>query len=344
MRFSVIIPVYNCKVFLVDTVEQVRNAGLWDYEILLIDDGSTDGCAALCDALVKNHAEIRCIHQTNAGVSAARNRGMAESRGEYILFFDADDGVDPGALRNAAQILLQKRPDMLIFGMSFDYYFHGRLYRREELVYPRTTMLNKQQLASTMVDLYRCNALSPVWNKFIRRDLLITNCVQFEGSLIEMEDFVFSMNSLQHCESVFVLSEVIYRYRQAENERNTYNRLCRIDSLTGYMDPFWECIENLIRDIGADETARKMMRSLVGSIYLIFFRERIRFASPGEIGTAAQDMLAGSFSGLVEREDPNLFRNLKAGRHYSVWLEYFCRRMRHWIAVRVKYLRSLGRK
>ena len=82
MTFSVIIPCYNCVKTLEATVNSVRACGLTDNEILLIDDGSTDGTAALCDELSGKFAEIRCVHQQNAGVSAARNRGIDEAQGE----------------------------------------------------------------------------------------------------------------------------------------------------------------------------------------------------------------------------------------------------------------------
>ena len=75
MNFSVIVPCYNCVRTLENTVNSIRASGLSNYELLLIDDGSTDGTGALCDVLCEKYPELRCIHQPNAGVSAARNRG-----------------------------------------------------------------------------------------------------------------------------------------------------------------------------------------------------------------------------------------------------------------------------
>ena len=95
MTISFIIPVYNCKAFLPDCVSSIRSAGLTDYEILLIDDGSTDGSGALCDALVKTDGRIRVVHKLNGGVASARNVGLDHVKGEYIGFVDSDDIISP---------------------------------------------------------------------------------------------------------------------------------------------------------------------------------------------------------------------------------------------------------
>ena len=79
MNFSVIVPCYNCVKTLENTVNSIQASGLSNYELLLIDDGSADGTGALCDVLCEKYPELRCIHQPNAGVSAARNRGVDEA-------------------------------------------------------------------------------------------------------------------------------------------------------------------------------------------------------------------------------------------------------------------------
>lgn len=336
MLVSVIIPAYNCISFLPATVRQIFRSGLRDFEILLIDDGSADGTGQVCDGLAREYDNVRCIHQPNAGVSAARNQGIAESRGEYIWFVDADDGVDAGAVTHAEEILRQTQPDILIFGMGFDYYHRGRLYRRDELVYPAEGIRTRVQLAEIFEDLFRHNALSPVWNKLIRRSLLMDNGIRFEPDLIEMEDFVFSVNCLCRCSSAYLLPEAVYRYRQAEAERNTYNRLCRIGSLTAYMEPFKNCMEQWQKASGRKNSGLDM----VGQIYAMFLVERLRYASVREIKAVARDLDGSMYKETVEKHAPALFQMLMGGRFFRIWLRNGMSRIRHWMAVRVKYLRS----
>lgn len=98
MLFSIIIPVYNTEKYLKQCLQSVLQQTCQDYEIILIDDGSTDKSGTLCDEYAKID-KVTCVHQKNQGLSAARNTGVAVSRGEYLLFLDSDDYLlSPSAL------------------------------------------------------------------------------------------------------------------------------------------------------------------------------------------------------------------------------------------------------
>ena len=96
--FSIIVPVYRAEDFLDDCVRSILSQSFSDFELLLVDDGSPDGCGALCDKFAKADRRVRAFHQENRGVSAARNLGLLNATGTYILFVDADDHLVPGAL------------------------------------------------------------------------------------------------------------------------------------------------------------------------------------------------------------------------------------------------------
>ena len=94
---SVIVPCYNGEAFLARAVESALAQSFRDLEIILVDDGSTDGSSAMCDRYAALDPRVRVIHQSNAGLSAARNAGIAAAQGEYIAFLDADDYLMPDA-------------------------------------------------------------------------------------------------------------------------------------------------------------------------------------------------------------------------------------------------------
>ena len=313
MTFSVIIPCYNCVKTLEDTVNSIRASGLTDYEILLIDDGSADGTAELCDGLSSKFTEIRCVHQKNAGVSAARNRGIDEARGEYLWFVDADDTVDAGALSHAADITAKQQPDMLLFGMSFDYYHHGKLYRRDKLIPPGAGNLSLEQLKKQFQKFYECNALTTACNKFMRRDILMQSGVRLHEGMILMEDLLFVLELLPHCRNIYSLPEAIYRYRQAEDERGAYRRLQRIPDLAGYMQPFESGLDAL--GISAQEA---------GNLYEMLLRQKLYYAPLRQIRV------------ILAEHKQSKYASLELGSPLGIYLHNRKTQLRHRLAVAVK--------
>lgn len=295
MTFTIIIPAFNCEKSLATTVDSVRVAGLYDYEILLIDDGSTDGTAILCDRLSDECDGVRCIHQPNAGVSAARNRGIDEARGDYIWFVDADDTVEPDAMNHAVHIAAEEHPDMLIFGLSFDYYHRGQLYRQDALVPPCVGMLSPEQLRTDFRVYYDCNSLTSVCNKFFRRDLLIEQKIRFHEGLHLMEDFLFVLETLPHCNTIYCLPEAIYHYRQGEDERGAYRRLQKIPDLAAYIRPFETAIRQL--NIPNEE-------NLTDEFYSMLIWQKMQYSSLKDIRQTVKVHESGNRAGMALKLTP----------------------------------------
>ena len=116
---SVIIPVYKVERYLDACVASVAGQTFSDLEILLVDDGSPDGCPALCDAWARRDARVRVIHRPNGGLSAARNSGIDAATGTCLAFVDADDTLDPDVLRRAWDARQQQDADLVIFNLRY---------------------------------------------------------------------------------------------------------------------------------------------------------------------------------------------------------------------------------
>lgn len=243
MTFSVVIPCYNCARTLETTVKSVCISGLIDYEILLIDDGSTDGTAELCDSLCAYDPAIRCIHQENAGVSAARNCGIREAQGDYLWFVDADDQIIPLDMNRLSQ-LLRDQPDCVMFGMDFSYLRHGRQIMRERLSCDTQIVLNECILGDCFASLFQKNYFTTMVNKFVRRDLLITQQIFFDPTLTNYEDLHYSLRLLQVCRKVIALPDVYYNYINDFGHDRTVDRIKKIPDVMAYTDvivePFYQ--------------------------------------------------------------------------------------------------------
>lgn len=113
--FSIIIPVYNIEDYLTECIESVLVQKFSSYEMLLVDDGSTDSSGKICDIYAAKYPEIQVFHQKNAGLSEARNTGIRNSKGEYLVFIDSDDKIYPDSLRHLQNTIVeQNKPDFVI--------------------------------------------------------------------------------------------------------------------------------------------------------------------------------------------------------------------------------------
>ena len=120
-KVSIIVPIYNVEKYLRRCVDSILAQTFTDYELFLVDDGSPDGCGAICDEYAVKDARITVIHKENGGLSDARNVAIDIARGEYFSFIDSDDYVEPDMIESMYEALIETGSDMAVCGMeSFD--------------------------------------------------------------------------------------------------------------------------------------------------------------------------------------------------------------------------------
>ena len=216
MIFSVVIPVYNVKDYLPKCIDSVLAQDFEDYEVILIDDGSTDGeSGAICDRYAAAHPErIRAIHKPNGGVGEARNVGIEAAQGEYLIFIDSDDYIAPDMFRVLADAVARFGSDIIGFGAALE--ANGVVVK--ELVDPlptdRTfTLADTPELMQTMP--------SP-WSRIWRRSLFLDSGVRYPAR-IWYEDLCTSVKLLALAKSAAFVPDILYYYVDRTNSitRNT---------------------------------------------------------------------------------------------------------------------------
>lgn len=338
MNLSVIIPCYNCVDTLKATVDSIRACKIADCELLLIDDGSTDGTSELCDGLSREYAAVRCIHQANAGVSAARNRGIDEAAGEYIWFVDADDTVD--ALNtDLIGRAMAGGADCIMFGMKFLHMWKGRLIMQESLSCESYMELTPQDLGKQFRFLFERNYFTAIWNKFIRRDVLIQNRVYFDSGLIHYEDLHFSLLLAACCKKMIALPETYYNYINTFGHDRTVDRIQRISNIITYTDiiaaPFYSLNDRLI--MGGfdpiDELSEIIMWLYMEAVYF-----KLKTATYNELKSLCIDMQNNE---NVQREAHCVVRLSQSNQRLFDWImsdSY----IKIWAFMRYRALRSIG--
>lgn len=210
INFSVIIPVYNTELYLTECIDSVLlQETERSYEVILVDDGSTDASGAICDRYAEGHENICVVHSENRGVSHARNLGLAQARGEYILFLDSDDMWTPGLL-DTVGAFLPDAPDVVLF--DFSSFGNQKCVERKSLNLPVDSISGHDYLLQ-LIDAERM-PYPFIWCYAYRRSLIENNRLFFREDLTISEDFDFNMKALECAASVVGTGKKLYLYRQ----------------------------------------------------------------------------------------------------------------------------------
>lgn len=206
---SVIVPVYKVEAFLPACVASILGQTFADFELILVDDGSPDGCGALCDAYTGQDARVRVIHRQNGGLSAARNSGIAAATGEFLAFVDADDLVAPDYLERLHAALHTTGADMALCAVE-DVNEDGSPLEHPEITAPAAagSFSGKALLAEFFGPNATCYTVA--WNKLYKRSRW--EQLRYPEGLIHEDDAV-AHRLFATCEKVACLTEPLYRYR-----------------------------------------------------------------------------------------------------------------------------------
>lgn len=214
---SVIVPIYNIKPYLPQCIESLLGQTFTDLEVLLVDDGSTDGCAAICEEYRQKDSRIVVLHKENGGLVSARKAGLRAARGKYIAYVDGDDWVEVDMYERMYQIMTEQKVDVVMCGRYEDTgdarreVFHGipeGRYGKQELfkeVYPR--MIVKDAF-------FEWGLFPGVWDKLFRRERLEAFQYEVDERIVMGEDAACTYPCLLNVESIYIMHECLYHYRQ----------------------------------------------------------------------------------------------------------------------------------
>lgn len=202
-QVSVIIPVYNKEIYLRQSVESVMRQTVKELEILLIDDGSTDGSLAICEELAREDARIWVIHKENEGPGVTRNLGIRESKGKYISFVDADDYIAPNTYEVCMKRLTETGADLCYFGrniVSKGQILSHAVRIEKELEY------KGDEIRSDFVNFFLGNLPSEEYKRnFVTGS---TCCSLFDGDFIRRNKIFFPQGEIKYSEDSFFNFEI----------------------------------------------------------------------------------------------------------------------------------------
>lgn len=224
---SIIVPVYLVKYKIRRCLDSIQRQVFTDFECLLIDDGSSDGSGAICDEYEKSDSRFRAIHQKNAGVSAARNRGIAESLGNYITFIDSDDYVSSVFIERLYNSVKSNNADI-----SFCNYFQieeEKIALEQKHGFPEGYVLEQNGIEKILFHNIKNNKKTvgyfSLWNKMFSRRLIKNNNIKLDSQMSFGEDMLFVLDCFERCNRIAFVDECLYYYENLQSGLfNKYRR------------------------------------------------------------------------------------------------------------------------
>ena len=209
MKLSIIVPVYNVENYIRQCINSVLFQSFCDYELILVDDGSTDSSGRICDDYLTD-SKVKVIHKKNGGLSSARNAGIMKASGDYLMFIDGDDFLySRDVLKKIVDIIIQSDGDVVQFKILQYYEKHNKMIEQKRL--------NGYQDDELMITLKKLNDNSllsvSACDKVVKRSIVVENSILFNEELLS-EDIDWSLRLYQRINKLVLLDKNVYVYRQ----------------------------------------------------------------------------------------------------------------------------------
>lgn len=230
MKFSIIVPVYNVENYIEQALNSILSQTYKDYEVIVVNDGSTDQSLKICESYKEKFQNITIITQKNGGLSEARNTGIKIAQGEFIYFFDSDDYMNPVLLETVnKQIEKDEELDMVQFHYES---FKNNVVKQDSFKFstiPNDKVLNNSELVNYLYNGKK--TIFTAWSYVIRTSIIQNNNLEFIPRIID-EDVLFIYSCFKFVRHYVCLSDILYYYRLRKGSiTQTFDRTARVYSV-----------------------------------------------------------------------------------------------------------------
>ena len=205
---SIIIPVYNAEKTIGRCIDSILNQEYNDFELLLVDDGSTDDSGTICDAYAERDGRIQVFHQANAGVSASRNLALDRARGDYLQFLDSDDWITTDATSSLVRAMEGGPCDMVV--SDFYRVVGDRVSQKGDI--EEDGIMTREEYAAHMMENPADFYYGVLWNKLYRRSIVEKHHLRMDPEISWCEDFMFNLEYIRYAEFFRAIQIPIYYY------------------------------------------------------------------------------------------------------------------------------------
>jgi glycosyltransferase involved in cell wall biosynthesis len=329
-KYSIIVPVYNVEQYLLKCIESIINQNRNDLEVILVDDGSTDGSSTICDNYSNKYDYIKTIHKENGGLVSARKAGALISLGEYIMCVDGDDWIDDSYVSSMDEIIQEYRPDIICCGFyqANDNQLEKQKWSGRIGYYSRQNIIG--EILPVLISDKNGIGLSPnVWAKAIRKSIYVKNQMKVSDKIKIGEDGACTVPCFIEASSIFVTDKCLYYYRYNPN------------SMTKERTPFsWDGLEQIyyhfknIVDTSTFDFERQFENRMIHSIFNVSYTQFYQKKSYKDICREISTNLSRQIYNSI------IFSNDKHEK-FKLYLARLCLRYRLYFLM---YLYSISKK
>lgn len=212
-EISIIVPIYNGEKYIDKCINMILTQTFKDFELLLIDDGSTDNSKKICNRYATKDKRIRLISKENQGTWAARNRAIDESTGKYIVFFDCDDWYEDNLLAEMYENIESTDVDLVISG-QFDVIVNqiGKVVSSIKVLPEKHSYSTRDEILDNFINLRKESIGDVLWNKIYKSEIIKKYNIKFDN-FKRGEDTIFNANYYEHIDTCRVIDKSLYKYR-----------------------------------------------------------------------------------------------------------------------------------
>lgn len=263
---SIILPIYNANKYIRKALDSIMNQTYKEFEVIIIDDGSTDGTGDICKEYTEKYDNVRYIKQLNSGVCAARNRGIVEAKGEYISFCDHDDEYEPRYLEKLIWFALEKKLDMAKCGARFIDIDRNNKLHGEHIETFEDLIVGNVELAKKFLNLP--DSYFDVWNGLYKTGFLKESGITFDEKLLYgMEDYDFNTRIVTYITKIGFMKECLYVHYMRMNQSTSGKfKEERIQDIAKYQDVTFKVFEKYKIYLENDWDALSFGKNLIGVI------------------------------------------------------------------------------
>lgn len=281
---TVVVPIYNVEKYLDRCLTSIVGQTYQNLEILLIDDGSTDGCPQLCDAYAARDTRIRVIHKQNQGLGMARNTGLDAATGDYICFFDSDDFVEPDTIEACVAAAREQGADMVVFGHD-DVTPEGTVLQTY-VPHPPKALWEGEEITHRLLPMSLCadghtgedwGVVLSAWNKLYALPAIRQSGWRFVSEREIISEDYYSLTDLhRYINRVYILNKALYHYTVNTASLSRSFKVDRFDKIK----KFYTAMVTLSRDMGLSDTLDQPIKGVSFGLTIGAMKQIVAAALP----------------------------------------------------------------